>query len=403
MQIFNKLYIFNPTCEMAIANGAYSWQPPAHMVRFEHDLEFLPMIFASKQDVIITQNKPSEAFLNAVCWLEGSKCVCGTLNELEALAKKGSLQIGRLEPWGWSPVMHYWFKLLMNVTSDGFKCSPIFNWQSEHKAHYSRKNALEILKHVLKLDGGSNALLPQIHIPRVITKLEEAEQLISKWNQLVMKAPWSSSGRGVQILRYKYLNTSNKQWIASVLKQQGYIMAEPLFNKKLDFSLHFHVSPKGVKYIGYSAFHTNSNGRYIANEINSDTTQVDRIMPVSSLASLLIEAIQTSDAQIHYEGYVGVDLMIVEIEGREYIHPCLEINWRYNMGLVALRINELLSDDVKGIFSVHVSPKGSFGDFCKKMTIQFSPVYSAGLPVRGFFPLSDPVVARSGAYLLLGD
>ena len=47
------IYLFNPTCEYAVANGHTSWQPNRLLQKMEEDLGTLPLFFARPQDVIL--------------------------------------------------------------------------------------------------------------------------------------------------------------------------------------------------------------------------------------------------------------------------------------------------------------------------------------------------------------
>ncbi|MBZ4677162.1 MAG: hypothetical protein JG782_1782, partial [Anaerophaga sp.] len=46
----SKLFLFNPTNELAIANGQVSYMPPANLRRFENDLASLPWILSDEDD-----------------------------------------------------------------------------------------------------------------------------------------------------------------------------------------------------------------------------------------------------------------------------------------------------------------------------------------------------------------
>lgn len=388
---------------MAVGNGEVAWQPSRVLVQFEHDLQFLPVLFASSNDLLICTKQPSSDFLASIKWVQGSSCSFNTLDQVHKLAEANSLLINKLEPWGWSPAIHHRLRKLKTSTSENYKSSPMYDWKPEFKNLYSRANALSVLQKILHVGNRTNQLLPNSFIPEVVYTVDEVEQLMVRWHQLVLKSPWSASGRGVQILRFSYLNTSNRQWISSVLKHQGYLMVEPLLNKKLDFSLHFHISSQGIHPLGISTFRTNSNGQYLTSDIFPNYKTIESLISVSDLQQMLQNAILESGAQNLYEGYIGVDLMVVEIDGRLVIHPCVEINWRYNMGLVALRLRQILPNVEKGFFSIFISPTESFGAFCERMKAQYPSTFVGGFPFKGFFPLSDFTDVMSGAYILLGE
>ena len=105
---------------------------------------------------------------------------------------------------------------------------------------------------------------------RIVRSETEIETLLKSTFPLVLKAPLSSSGRGLSVLRHNELNDANRQWIGGILEQQGYLIAERWLNKQLDFSLQFKIEETGeVKCLGPSFFQTNSNGQYSGHRITS--------------------------------------------------------------------------------------------------------------------------------------
>ena len=58
-----NIYYFNPTCELAVANGSFSYQPPLLLQEMERDLSALPFAFCTENDFVLTENHPSDDFL----------------------------------------------------------------------------------------------------------------------------------------------------------------------------------------------------------------------------------------------------------------------------------------------------------------------------------------------------
>jgi hypothetical protein len=384
---------------MAVANGLVSWQPGKVLQQFERDLAFLPLLFADKNDAVVVPHQPSAEFEQIVSWLPGAHATFVPAGWLKDAEYCKQLKVDFLDPWGWSPAMHHQLRHLKGKTLQVFRNLPVYNWEPQHRDFYSRQTALAILKKMV--EQSELPFLPPSHLPKVALTIEDVERYMTDWNQIVVKSPWSSSGRGVQILRYGYLNTSNKQWINAVLKTQGYIMVEPLLHRVTDFSLHFHISPETIRYEGVGRFETNTNGQYEANILNPDVSDIQNLVSLEKLSAQLLGALKFFDIQTRYAGYAGVDLMVIRLNGDLLIHPCVEVNWRYNMGIVALQLQRLLADDVKGKFAVHFSPKQPFGDFHQQMTTEYPLEFKDGKPFRGYFPLSDPAKAHAGAYVLI--
>jgi hypothetical protein len=159
-----------------------------------------------------------------------------------------------------------------------------------------------------------------------------------QWGNIVVKAPWSSSGRGVKF-------TVQPGWINNVIERQGSVLVEPYYNKVKDFGMEFEVDSDGnISYLGLSLFHT-KNGAYVGNLIATEATKrrmMARYLPLPLLDRVkenIIEKLQLTG----YQGSFGVDMMVVNgkgltTDGNCLLHPCVEINLRRTMGHVALSI-----------------------------------------------------------------
>ena len=71
-----------------------------------------------------------------------------------------------------------------------------------------------------------------------------------------------------------------------------------------------------------------------------------------------LEKVVTTVFHGKYVGYMGVDMMIYEDESGEFgIQPCVEINLRYNMGIVSIALQRYLQESVEGVLNIRFSPK----------------------------------------------
>jgi len=401
-----RIFIYNPTCEIAIANGSLSFMPNKTLSKFESDLDVLPMYFTDKNDVLLVRQLPDQKFLdlllNAGVSLPKFKLLESALQDQDFLRQpKQSLQA-----WGWSPRIHHIFKPLKQSCSPDFLNQPNAYWKTEHRNLYGRKTALEVLKSFLNKTQNHN-YVDQSKIARICTSVSEIEELIREWKQLVIKAPLSSSGRGLQVLRQSHLNDSITQWINGTLKFQGYVTVEALLNKQFDFSLQFYCDGKGnLEYLGPGFFETNSNGQYEGNILGSMPEALQFYLSGSQMAELssgVSEAITESEISTNYCGYLGIDCMLfTDNLGNMNIQPCVEINMRYNMGTLAIFLDKYLHQDSKGSFKMLFKPKSSFDIFHKEMTKKYPFEMKNGKWSKGYLPLVSPFQNKSfGAYILL--
>lgn len=401
-----NIYYFNSTCELAVANGSFSYQAPLLLREMEHDLAILPFVFASENDFILTENRPSVEFLETLRQAGFSLPKFFGLSELETMPDN---TFNAIFPWGWSPAAHFMLKTLKGKCQSGFKASPVFNWDEKHKSLFERSTALDFLNNLLDEDH-PNWFVTKELIGQQISSLDDIELLLEKQTPLVLKAPLSSSGRGIQMIRKPSLNNANKQWIAGVLKQQNYLIAEPFLEKIIDLSFQFQIkSEYEIEYLGYSVFTTNTNGQYQGTLIHPDLQKIqpetdsdfNELIPAT--AEILANALTKSVFSQTYQGFLGIDAMIFRQDNKLLIQPCIEINCRMNMGILTLFIEKRIHPEATGKFELFYGKRGEFMSFASEKKNQWPPEFRDRKLHSGFLSLIEPCDQNKfGAYISLG-
>ena len=348
----SKIFYFNPTCELAVANGSFSYMPPLQLQQMEIDLSILPAIFCTKNDILLTENPPSSPFLNYLKNLGLELPSFCSLKELEAMP---DLSIDSIIPWGWSPAAHFVLNNLKEKCGQEFKNSPSFNWKPEHKSLFERSTSLNFLRRILNDNPPAWFIDPTL-CGEIVESLDEIESHLKNHSSIVIKAPVSSSGRGIQIIRRQKLNASNRQWISGVLKQQKYLIVEPFLDKLLDLSFQFELlADSEIKYHGFSIFETNSNGQYKGTFIHlkiksllPDEDEKDILTKIELTAQILKNALERSEFAANYIGYLGVDALLFRETDHLKMQPCIEVNCRMNMGILSLQLEKLIHPETSG-------------------------------------------------------
>ncbi len=399
------IYIFNPTSEMAVANGTVSWQPNRMLQKLETDLALLPAFFAEANDIVVIENKPSKEFFRLFDYLEKDFPTFCHYNDLLSLVNEGEVLPGSIKPWGWSQVIHYKYKSLVSFCSKEFKDSPISSWNNEMKKFISREFALEILNKLLTKYPAQKFLIKS-ELPKKCENILQIEKVHNENISSIVKLPWSSSGRGVQVINQASIHPSIKNRLQGAIKNQGFVMVEPLLDKKLDFALHYKVSANKTEYLGYSLFNTFEDGKYSGNFLKhyvpSEQTEYLNYLKseVEELAGKIKQVLENSELKNFYEGYLGIDGLIFQRQGELKIHPCIEINLRYNMGLLAFELEKMLAKNSYGVFHQFGGKKGEFARLMKVKQKKNPAEFSGRLLVQGTLPLTEPTEqAIFGAYL----
>ena len=132
----------------------------------------------------------------------------------------------------------------------------------------------------------------------------------------MVKAPWSSSGRGLQPVTKLPVHPKVWEKIMGIVKEQGYAIAEPFLNKQFDLSFQFEIVEGKVHFLGFSHFQTDKKGRYLGSFLNgipNGTSQELALFVQQSsdfLVKPLAKIIEQSELPKNYEGHFGVDTLI---------------------------------------------------------------------------------------------
>ena len=195
-------------------------------------------------------------------------------------------------------------------------------------------------------------LLNSLQMPGTIGDACETNQIetiadrLQSGEHLVVKAPWSSSGRGVRFIDGT-MNIYDNGWLRHVIEKQGSVMVEPYYNKVKDFGMEFVSDGRGsISYVGLSLFQT-SNGAYTGNILADEEEKQDMIshyIPVDLIRSIQEEicAFMGTLLKDRYAGAFGIDMMVIRRDDGDgfLLHPCVEINLRRTMGHVAISLSE---------------------------------------------------------------
>lgn len=97
-----------------------------------------------------------------------------------------------------------------------------------------------------------------------------------------------------------------------------------------------------VRYCGLSVFDTRS-GAYTASILDTEEDKAARLATWISADQLILIKEQLTmvlarELGNSYRGPLGVDMMVVSVDNKLMVHPCVELNLRRTMGHVALAL-----------------------------------------------------------------
>lgn len=240
-------------------------------------LQFLPLLYASKEDLILVSDLPKDPdprlrLIDEALFFSGEIEDFGPSFAIEAWAKGQGLFYPSYD------------KTLLQTIN-----SKIFSF------HHS----------------------PKLPFSKLLYSQEELQEWIFSFPEpKVLKAPYETAGRG-------HIFNLNQP-----LSWKTPLIAEPWVERVLDFSTQWNKA----KLLGVTLFENDPKGCY-------KKTYVQEVDPFIlqehlSVVEPLVKRIQT----MGYEGHLGVDAFVYLWKGKKRVHPVVEINARKTMSWVALQL-----------------------------------------------------------------
>ena len=331
------LHIFNPEHDIALASNLSNFTAPHAGRQLRHDLGYLPALWTSDGYVLVENVEDARRDYARVMHRSFDRFV-----EKRQLAK---LAIDRVEPWGWDLALR---SFLLRY---GVEAVPSEDDIAEVRELSHRKHAVDLLRE-LAFEGTTG----QSWLADTVV---EVRQALRNHQRIVVKAPWSSSGRGVRFLDDDQGSVPLMAWIQNVIAAQGCVAIETCCHKVKDFGMEFESDGQGqVRYLGLSLFHT-ENGAYTGNILATEEEKqemISRYMSEDLLRAVRekICAVLGERYRQRYAGPFGVDMMVcasLKDKGQMMndkgflLNPCVEINLRRTMGHVALALSKQVPSD----------------------------------------------------------
>ena len=317
-----RLWLFNPENDIALAHGAARFTPPLAAVQLARSGAALPFWLAGEGDRVMCRGVNDR-------WLADIQSRFG----IEAEPWDGSTDL-EPNPWGWSHASRQTFV--------------VAGFGMDHLPSDSELDTLRTLSHRRTSALVAKALQPLLPF-RICPAAHEAfstDDIAAEVDAApcVVKAPWSSSGRGIAFVDADTLPKQLSRF-AGTIRRQGSVMVERQARRLLDFAMLFDYAYGYCQFVGYSVFDTMSTGAYTGNLVEPQAQLLSRItslVPAEHIAQLQTALPQALAAVLgtRYCGPVGVDMLVADTPAGPMLHAVVEVNLRYTMGRVALALHQ---------------------------------------------------------------
>ncbi len=334
------LHFFNPDTDYALASNSENYTPPFSIMAVKSSLMLLPALYADPEDAILLpdDNPGLLNYLNTFAeFLSNKKLTLVRPRHLSRfIEEKKNMEI---RPWGWNRTLCKWL-LSLGV--------PDIMIPTEEEITVLRNLSHRKLTIPFLLNM-KDIINDEIQIPKEFTVVEDALQFWSanrlQDREVYFKAPWSSSGRGLQFtkdLEKRHI----EPWLRGIIRSQGSVMGEIAYSRNLDLATEWECHNGKAMFLGVSTFITSERGKYKSNVVAPQENIVAYILQHVDVhnkgndLSAIIERqrllLENYVAQ-YYEGPLGIDMLVTEDRN---INPCVEINLRDTMGRVAIDIQQ---------------------------------------------------------------
>ena len=338
-----KLHIFNPEHDLALASNLRQFTAPHAGRQLRSDLSFIPALWADEGDLVLVDDIDNAR--DKVRHL-GTKLVDKvefiTKVQLEHLIKTEFLD--SVHPWGWDLSL---------------------------KGELERIGMPEIVMPgdaiLNKVRALSSRQWTAGHLQsgvQFVQTVTDVKSLVREWGKAVIKAPWSSSGRGVRFVSADEFREGSgypsfERWVGNIIYRQGGVTVEPYYNKVMDFGMEFEMVDGNVLYRGLSLFDTIKNaysGNILCSEDKKEEMMAQYVSPerLLQIRQHIIDVMEPA-LKGNYSGPFGVDMMIyakdmnalkqvisTDMPSDFGVNECIEVNLRRTMGHVAIDLANYL-------------------------------------------------------------
>ncbi len=401
-----RVFWFNGAAEQEVEHGL-RYTPSKSTLATVEDMETLPMVFAASTDVVLVRRRPTVAFQDrlAEAGFTVPRFEVAALERSPWPAPRQLGAIASLNPWGHSPRTHAFAATAGARATDGG--AP---WDPGMRSIYDKRATVRLA-----------ASMPE---DACWSDSERAARVATDWAEVAaaerdfealghgvrIKPVFGASGRGHIVLR----SDADRPNVEALLRRNGAVIVEPEFHVEAEFSLRFCAHGQRLEYRDIGRCISTARGQFahavigaedrglsgdIRRWLRGDGKDPHRLQ---RMASAVAETIGPDVLGAGIRGPIGVDALLVRVDGDLRLRPLVDLNPRRTMGHVASRLRDRVARRASAVVSVltraDVAASGHAG-FDRWRDALRSPTFETRHGVRrlraGVLPLTDPAFANN--------
>jgi hypothetical protein len=376
-----SVFVFNPFAEGYIAQGT-AFTPVKHQAMLAEDLAHLPQFLCRSNDVVLLAKRPSVDFLKILQQAgfpspEFVEIRDGRLNPARHLEQR---KLSGLRPWAWGPDSVKLLAPLFAQVANGPRLADQY-FNHDIARLYSKAWSAALLRKVLARGcawakapspGGAaddSWLCSEQDVGTPVDTLEDALAAIAAirgrgHHRVVVKTAYGLAGHNAIRLWEPELLPAQRQWLIHTLSHGWPLVVEPWLERALDFSVQLEMGPHSLELRGYTGLINDRKGQFLANWAATDCTQClpatvadffpswpDILVHIHRLYGEIFSLLAEELQRVGFIGPISIDAFVYRTaQGNCRLKPVVEINPRYTMGRLTIKLMQHASPGTCGLF-----------------------------------------------------
>ena len=332
---------FNPNAEVHVrthATGKF-FAINRFESAIENDLEILMTAMSRRDDVVLFRTPPS------LSHLESLQHAGLDLPDVISVDELGERKLGGLRPWAWSPDASDYLKPFSKRVSDKAKekwRSPVPNSWLSKKIGYQLEENLNITD-----------------LNRGLCRDKITALSYLKGDLIAFKPGYGCAGKGLRIAKQRTNNLES--WLGAMIRDNGFVVAEPWVQRVEDLSVHYHVNDEKISLLGITKLINDHRGRFRGIEVAPKWSKLlspeiaEFLFKESSFLEWYQKIIPDGLKRLlcDYQGPVSVDAFVWrDAKGNLRLKHVVEVNVRMTMGRVALELQKKIAPNQWATFRI---------------------------------------------------